>query len=142
MAARQQLLSKVMHGRIQAFQVQQTGSECIYLNKIKTGNVNLSEEIKQDITELIDGQEVIEEYGRKGIAEITFDEVNQADINKINNGDWFAIYTETGGVSGSGMSITISGSDSVQASIDGLRTKVTVEKSVSTGLPYTIADLS
>jgi hypothetical protein len=140
MAVRQQDLTKVMHGRIQAFQVQQTGSEVIYLNKIKTGNVNVTEEIKQDVTELIDGQEVIEEYGRKAIAEITYDEVNETDINSINNGDWFAVETESGGTNGTGQTITISGSDSVQCSIDGIRTKVLVEKSVSTGLAYTITD--
>lgn len=140
MAVRQQQLSKVMHGRIQEFKVEQSGSEAIWLNKIKTGNVNVTEEIKQDVTELIDGQEVIEEYGRKAIAEITFDEVNETEIGKINGGDWFMVATETGGLNGTGQTITISGSDSIQASLDGIRTKVVVEKSVSTGLAYSITD--
>lgn len=56
MAVRQQELNNVMHGRIQEFKIQQTGSEVLWLNKIKTGNVNVTEEIKQDVTEMIDGK--------------------------------------------------------------------------------------
>jgi len=138
MAVRQQSTTNVMHGRLQEFKIHQTGSECIWLNKIKTGNVNVTEELKQDITELIDGQEIIEQYGRKVIAEITFDEVVSADINKISNGDYFWVATETGGSGSSGLYLEISGSDSIYASVDGLRTKVVCEKSVATGLPYTI----
>ena len=141
MAKRQQELSNVMTGRIQEFQVQQTGSEVVWINKIKTGAINVQEEIKQDVTELIDGQEIIEEYGRKVIAEITYNELVEADISDISSGDYFYIATETGGTNNIGRSIEISGSDSIVASIDGLNTKIVVEKSVSTGLPYTIADL-
>lgn len=141
MAKRQQELSNVMTGRIQEFQVQQTGSEVVWINKIKTGAINVQEEIKQDVTELIDGQEIIEEYGRKVIAEITYNELVEADIGNISSGDYFYIATETGGLNGLGRSIVISGSDSIVASVDGLNTKIVVEKSVSTGLPYTITDL-
>lgn len=64
----------------------------------------------------------------------------QADIESINNADYFWIATESGGSGQAGRYIEISGSDSVQASIDGIRTKIVVEKSVSTGLPYTVGN--
>ena len=141
MAKRQQELANVMTGRIQEFQVQATGSEIVWISKIKTGAINVQEEIKQDVTELIDGQEIIEEYGRKVIAEITYNELVEADITNISAGDYFYIATESGGGNGLGRSLIISGSDQIVASVDGLNTKIVVEKSVSTGLPYTISDL-
>jgi len=140
MAVRQQNVVDVLTGRLTEIKFEQTGSETLWLNKIKTGNINVTEEIKQDVTELIDGQEIIEEYGRKVTAEITIDELIQADISALSNCDYAWIATESGGSSGLGKSLEISGSDQIIASVDNLRTKIVIEKSVSTGLPYTIED--
>jgi hypothetical protein len=138
MAVRQMDTNNVMNGRVQAFEIHQSGSEVIYINKLKTGTINVSEEVKREITELADGQEISEEFGRKVIAELTYDELLEADIAAISNGDYFQVETETGGSAGSGSVLTISGSDYMVAQVDGIKTKITVEKSVATGLPYTI----
>ena len=140
MAARQQALANVFHGRVQEIQIQQSGSDCIHLNKIKNGSINVSEEIKSELFELIDGQEIEEVFGRKVICEVTIDEVVEADIAAISNADYCYIATEAGGANGTGRNITISGSDNIEASLDALGTKITAVKSVATGLPYTIGD--
>jgi len=137
MAVRQQELNNVMVGRIQEIKVQHTGSESIWLSKIKNGNISATEEVKQEVFELIDGQELISEFGRKVVVELVFDELVEADIAKISNADYVWVATESGG-DGSGRYLEVSGSDQCLAYVDGLRTHLTVEKSVATGLPYTI----
>ena len=139
MAATQMNVSDVFVGRIQEFCIHQSGSIAVHRNKLKSGTVSIKEEIKRDIESIEDGQEISEYFGRKVIAELTISELVQGDIAKMDQGDYFYVRTETGGT-GTGLKIEISGSDYMVAQIEGNKTKVTVEKSVATGFPYTISE--
>ena len=141
MSVRTMDTNNVLNGRIQEFKIENTGSEVIWLNKLKTGTVSVTEEIKREITEIEDGQEISEDFGRKVVAELIYSELSSSDIAAISQGDYFVVATETGG-GGEGIKLEISGSDYMIAQVDGNKTKVTVEKSVASGLPYSISHIS
>lgn len=140
MAVRTQDTNNVMRGRIQEIKIMHTGSESIWLSEIKNGNIAANEEVKSEVFELVDGQEIQQTYGRKIVAELQFDELVQADISKISDSDYAYIATPSGSGAGAGRYLEISGSDFITAHVSELGTKIIVEKSVSSGLPYTIGD--
>lgn len=135
MAFRRLNTNDVLRGRIQAFRCEKSGSEVFAINKLKDGAITVNEEVKSETYELADGQEIREEYGRKVIAELVIDEVKSADITTISNSNYLEVQTEKGGT-GSGIKFIISGSDYFKASLEDMKTKITVERSVESGLPY------
>lgn len=131
-----QNLNNVMYGRVQDFLIAESSGSIadIEVTDLKTGTVNVTEEIKREVTELADGQEIAEEFGRKVVVEVIYDELVEADISAATGSTFFQVET-------SKQKLEITDADYIVAHIDGVRTKITVEKSVSTGLPYTIISI-
>lgn len=143
MAKRDLIKNSVLTARIQEIKVLNTGSECLWIGNLKGGSVNVVEEIKRETYECQDSTEIITDKGRKVVADLTYDEISGSDISKITGGDYFAVATNTGGISGSGIVFEISGSDTfVDGFIDGTKTHVHCERATTGALPYRIGHVS
>lgn len=130
----------VVRGRLIQFIVNASSSPVLDLEGIKDGIVRVTEEIKKETYECVDGQELVTKHARKLTVELEFDELVQADITAISGGDELVLVTDAGSTNDTGVTITIADVDTVEAVIQDLKTKVFAElttPAVST-LPYTI----
>tara|TARA_B110000444_G_C18708352_1_gene532496 strand:+ start:547 stop:984 length:438 start_codon:yes stop_codon:yes gene_type:complete len=144
MATRELSHSKVMVGRVVSLTLTKGGTEKLALKGLKDGVVNFSEELKEQVTELEDGNEIIESFGRKYNVEILFSELDTTDLANINGCDALIVATALGGANGTGRTLTMSTLDSCKAHIDGMKTKIVAVKSIpeADNPGFVIADVS
>lgn len=144
MATRELSHAKVMVGRVVSLTLNKGGTEKLALKGLKDGVVNFSEELKEQVTELEDGNEIVESFGRKYNVEIVFSEIDTTDLANINGCDSLIVATALGGANGLGRTLTMSALDTCKAHIDGMKTKVVAQKSIpeADSPGFVIADVS
>lgn len=144
MASRELAHSKVMLGRVVTVTFNKASTEKLSIKGLKDGVISFSEEVKETLAELEDGNEIIESFGRKYTVEISLSELDTTDMSGIDNCDEVVIATASGGANGTGRTLTISSLDDCKASVDGLKTKIVARKSIpeADAPGFVVADIS
>ena len=139
--------SKVFVGRLVQVIIKDSGDTTkIDWENLKPETVTISDELKETVTEIESGQEVVTAYGFKSVLELTVSHLDATELTNIDaceNLGEIIVKTSTGGGNATGMIFTMTDCDQIRAYNDGFRTKIEAKKSSSSATrPWTIADNS
>jgi len=137
------LVSKVFVGRLCQILIKDSADATkIDWENLKPETVTISDELKETITEIEDGQEIVTAWGFKSNMEIivsNFDPVELGLIDDCEDLGEIQVITTTGGTNSTGMTFTMTDCDQIRAFADGFKTKIVARKSVTaTTRPWSI----
>ena len=156
--------SRVFVGRLVQVKIYKSDNSTIVLNleNLKPEAITLSDELKETVTEIEDGKEIVTAYGFKSTFELN---VSHFHNNTVTSGgeiagstatlDSFAgvdlaetsgkveVITTTGGKNGTGQTFALASCDQIRAFADNFKMKIIAKKSdTSTTRPWTITENS
>jgi len=139
--------SKVFVGRLVQIIIKDSADTTkIDWENLKPETVTISDELKETVTEIESGAEVVTAYGFKSSLELTVSHLDSAElalIDSCENLGEIVVKTTTGGDNATGMIFTMTDCDQIRAFNDGFRTKIVAKKSSSVATrPWTIASNS
>jgi hypothetical protein len=137
-------VSKVFVGRlVQVIINDSSDTEKINWSNLKPESVTVSDELKESVTEIEDGAEIVTAYGFKSSLEMTVSHLDPTEFDGIDDCEDLGevvIKTTTGGTNSTGMTFTMTDCDQIRAFADGFKTKIVAKKSSSSATrPWTIA---
>ena len=110
---------------------------------LKPETVTVSDELKETVTEIESGAEVVTAYGFKSVFEMTVSHLDPNDFGNLDDCENLGeinVITSTGGTNATGMTFTMDGCDQIRAYNDGFRTKIVAKKSSPNATrPWSIA---
>ena len=156
--------SRVFVGRLVQVKMYKSDNSTVVLDleNLKPESITLSDELKESVTEIENGQEIVTAYGFKSTFELTvshfhnrtvvsgtditattisFDSFDAIDL--AEKGGKIEVITTTGGENATGQTFTLASCDQIRANADNFKMKITAKKSSSsTSRPWAIAENS
>lgn len=137
-------------------------TEVLNLVNLKPESITLSDELKESVTEIEDGKEIVTAYGFKSVFELNISHFHNtlvtsgADItgstasvdsftalDMAETSGKIEVKTTTGGLNGTGQTFSLASCDQIRAFADNFKMKIVAKKSdTSTTRPWTIVDNS
>ncbi|MAE83545.1 MAG: hypothetical protein CMB80_12455 [Flammeovirgaceae bacterium] len=157
------LTSKVFVGRLVQVKIYQSDNSTVVLDleNLKPESITLSDELKESVTEIENGEEVVTAFGFKSTFELNVSHFHSRSvasgglgggtigvdsfeaIDLAETGGKIQVITSTGGENATGQTFSLAGCDQIRAFADNFKMKITAKKSSSsTTRPWTIAENS
>jgi len=154
--------SRVFVGRLVNVKIYKSDNSTVVLDlaNLKPEAITLSDELKESVTEIEDGKEIVTAYGFKSTFELnishfhneltssggditgstaTFDSFTAVDMAETSGK--IEVKTTTGGKNATGQTFVLAGCDQIRAFADNFKMKIVAKKSdTSTTRPWTITD--
>ena len=154
--------ARVFVGRLVQVKIYKADNSTVVLNleNLKPESITLSDELKESVTEIEDGKEIVTAFGFKSTFELnishfhnnttssggditgstaTFDSFNAVDL--AETGGKIEVITSTGGKNATGQTFSLPACDQIKAFADNFKMKIVAKKSdSSTTRPWSIAE--
>ena len=155
--------AKVFVGRLVQVKITDASSNVVLdLENLKPEAITLSDELKESVTEIEDGKEIVTAFGFKSTFELNVSHFHSRTVGSgglgsggtiapdsfeavdlAETGGKIEVITTTGGENSKGQKFTLANCDQIRAFADNFKMKITAKKSdTSTTRPWTIAENS